>query len=126
MSAKTILIVDDSPMVCKLVGMTLEKLGYKVLGETNVEGAMARIRSGDIDLVLLDINMPEVAGLEICKSMKSNERTRDIPVVFLSTIDEVKLARHAEECGADGYINKNKGMNDLSKAVQGEVEKLIK
>ena len=126
MSGKTILIIDDSPMVCKLVSMTLEKLGFKVMTDTHPTSAQAKISSGKIDLVLLDINMPEIAGLDICKALKKDEKTKSLPVVFLSTIEESKLAEHAEECGADGYVNKNQGIHELSESINRVVNNLLK
>ena len=123
MSSKTILVVDDSPMVCKLVRMTLESLGYLVFTFTDLKMAFEKIGSGGVDLVLLDINMPETSGLSFCETLKKDERTKEVPVVFLSTEEEEKLAKYTEECGAEGYINKNKGVNELAESIKNVVEK---
>ena len=122
MTSKTILVLDDNTMVCKLIRMTLEELDFNVVTFVELKLALERIWSGGVDLVLLDINMPDVSGLSVCKSLKEDDRTKDLPVIFLSSIDEEKLARHAEASGAQGYINKNKGFKELSGSIKSAVE----
>ena len=122
MGRKTILIIDDSPMVCKLTRLTLEDMGYEVFTFEDFKLAQERIWAGGVDLILLDINMPEVSGLVACKSLKQDDKTKGVPVVFLSTLDDEELSKHAAECGADGYINKNKGFKELASSIKQAVE----
>lgn len=125
MVKKAIVLIDDSLMVCKLIRMTLETLGHSVFSFTEVKLGLERIYGGGVDLVLLDINMPDVTGLALCKALKKGVKTRDLPIVFLSSIEEAKLAKYTEECGADGFIHKNKGRKELAHAVNHVVRTIL-
>ena len=69
-------------------------------GELGVEKA----REDRYHLILLDYNLPGMNGSEVCRILRKDEKTRDIPIVFMSSKDEEKLQRITEEAGADGYI----------------------
>jgi twitching motility two-component system response regulator PilG len=91
----TIMVVDDSPTVCKLVEITLERRGYQVIAAANGLEAMARINDELPDMIFLDITMPRMDGYQLCKTIKGNNETEHIPVVMLS--------------GKDGFIDKVRG-----------------
>ena len=118
------MMIDDNPMACKLIKSTLESRGYEVSTYLRWTAAYEQIRSGEVDLLLLDINMPDVSGLAVCRALKEDTATKRLPIVFLSTIDEEKLSVHATECGADGYVGKNKGISELTEAITEVVEDL--
>jgi two-component system alkaline phosphatase synthesis response regulator PhoP len=102
---KTILIVDDEKDIVDLLKYNLKKEGYHVLTAANGRLAMEQARNQP-DLIILDIMMPEMNGLEVIKKLKSDQRTASIPVIFLTAksteIDEVI----GLELGADDYILK--------------------
>ena len=84
---RTVLVVDDSPTVCKIVSMTLEKRGHKVLAASDGMVAMSKIAECKPDLILLDITMPKMDGYQLCKLIKGYPATKKIPVVMLSGKD---------------------------------------
>src|SRR4051812_3767705 len=85
----TILIVDDTPANLSLLsGMLLER-DYVVKVATNGARALAVATASPPDLVMLDINMPEMDGYEVCRRLKGDTRTESVPVIFLSALDEV-------------------------------------
>jgi CheY-like chemotaxis protein len=105
-----ILVADDEPDIRNLVRMILEKNGYQVSLASNGVEVLQKAETELPDLVLLDVVMPAKSGWEACKILKSQEKTKHIPVVIfsvLSTIlgDDVSR-KHAEEYGCDGYLAK--------------------
>src|SRR5919199_2381771 len=101
-----ILVVDDTPENLQLlVGMLKEK-GYKVRPVPSGELALSGAKIFPPDLILLDIMMPEMDGYEVCSQLKANERTKNIPVIFISAINEVLDKVKAFEVGGVDYITK--------------------
>jgi CheY-like chemotaxis protein len=105
-SRKTVMIVDDSPTIRKILGLTLERAGYKVVAEPDGESAIERLLQVVPDLILLDIAMPKIDGYEVCKRLKQDPRTKHVPVVMLSgkgaLFDKVK----GHMAGATEYLTK--------------------
>ena len=85
----TILIIDDEYANLRTLTDMLDSEGYDVRGATNWETASMIIGSDPPDLILLDIKLPGTSGYEICSHLKENKETADIPVAFLSVLDEV-------------------------------------
>jgi two-component system cell cycle response regulator len=101
-----ILIVDDTPENLRLLSKMLEMQGYRV--RRSISGRMA-LQAAQIeppDLVLLDINMPEMNGYEVCRQLKTHANTQDIPVIFISALDQTTDKIQAFELGAVDYITK--------------------
>jgi twitching motility two-component system response regulator PilG len=105
-SRKTVMIVDDSPTIRKILGLTLERAGYKVVAEPDGESAIERLIQVVPDMILLDIAMPKIDGYEVCKRIKQDPRTKAVPVVMLSgkgaLFDKVK----GHMAGASEYLTK--------------------
>ena len=101
-----ILIVDDDPMNVKILGALLAPLGYEVIKAFNGEDAIGLIDRCDTDLVLLDVMMPGISGFEVCRIIKSREKTRMIPVVMVTAMDDLDSRIKAIEAGADDFITK--------------------
>lgn len=101
-----ILIVDDTPENLHLLSSTLTERGYQVRGV--IDGAMALrvVRSAPPDLILLDIQMPGMNGYEVCEQLKAAKQTREIPVIFLSILDETWDKVQAFKVGGADYITK--------------------
>ena len=101
-----ILVIDDTPENLHLLSTMLSDRGYKVRsvtkGSTGIRGAIA----APPDLILLDINMPEINGYEVCAQLKENEITRDIPVIFISALGDVFDKVKAFDVGGVDFINK--------------------
>ena len=114
----TILVVDDSPTVCKLVSITLEKHGYRVITAGNGLEALARINDGLPDLILLDITMPRIDGYQLCKIIKGNLDTKYIPVVMLTGKDGFIDKVRGRMAGSTDYITKPFDADTLLRAVE--------
>lgn len=93
MSAERILIVDDDPEDLVAVAATLEALGRTVVSERSGEGALRRLLEGDFALVILDLLMPGINGLELAAMIRERERTRDVPILFLTGMDPRDVRR---------------------------------
>ena len=106
LAINNILIVDDTPDNLRLLSKTLIQEGYKVRCAVNGSMALLTIKAKLPDLILLDINMPDMDGFEICKILKGSESTKDIPVIFVSAVDEIFDKVKAFELGAVDYISK--------------------
>jgi CheY-like chemotaxis protein len=115
-----ILVVDDEPPLRELVVVTLGDV-YRCDEAGDGEEALARLRDGQYDLVLLDVMMPGRNGLEVLREMRDDERLRDVPVVVLSawqTQDDVDAARDA---GGTAFLPKPFPPEDLAAAVDALV-----
>ena len=125
LQAAEILIVDDVPDNVRLLSTTLSDEGYKVRGVTSGSMALMAIRSAAPDLVLLDINMPEMDGYEVCRQLKADEQTRRIPVVFLSALDEVLDKVKAFGVGGVDYITKPFQVDEVLARVATQLERYL-
>jgi len=101
---KSILIIDDAKVVAEMTALMLEKSGYKVYraysGRTGIEMATALVP----DLILLDIMMPEISGWEVLDELRSNEKTKDIHILFFSA--KVDDEEKSKDVDVDGFIAK--------------------
>jgi len=105
-SESSILIVDDNPANLRLLAGVLKSRGYRVRPLRDGRMVLSSALSLYPDLILLDILMPEPDGYEVCRQLKSNEKTRDIPVVFISALNEVVDKIKAFSAGGVDYITK--------------------
>lgn len=101
-----ILIVDDTPGNLRLLSQMLADQGYKVRPVTSGEQALAAVQAMVPDLILLDIRMPQMSGYEVCERLKASARTCDIPIIFISALDEVQDKVQAFTVGGVDYITK--------------------
>jgi signal transduction histidine kinase len=101
-----ILIVDDTPDNLRLLSTMLSEQGYKVRSAISGQMALMGIKASPPDLILLDINMPQMNGYEVCSSLKATEATRQIPVIFISALGEVLDKVKAFSVGGVDYITK--------------------
>ncbi|MBD2180927.1 response regulator [Planktothrix sp. FACHB-1355] len=101
-----ILIVDDTPENIEVLSATLRERGYAVRGAIKGGMAIRAARSVPPDLILLDIRMPEMNGYEVCEQLKTDEKTCEIPIIFISASDEVFDKVKAFTVGGEDYITK--------------------
>ncbi|HBE48692.1 MAG TPA: hybrid sensor histidine kinase/response regulator, partial [Cyanobacteria bacterium UBA11369] len=94
-----ILIVDDTPENLQVLSATLSDRGYKVRGVIKGTMAIRAAKSAPPDLILLDIKMPDLSGYEVCEQLKIDPQTKEIPVIFISALDEVLDKVKAFEIG---------------------------
>ena len=101
-----ILIVDDTLENLKLLSNILKNNGYKVRAVTNGKIALNAAFTKAPDLILLDINLPEINGYQVCERLKASPQTNNIPVIFLSALDEPLNKVKAFSVGGADYITK--------------------
>ena len=102
-----ILLADDSPTIVDVVRFLLESQGYEVVTATDGIDAISKIYATLPDLVLLDIEMPKMNGYQICRLLKSDEHTRDIPIIILTSRDQKSDRFWGFSTGADEFITKD-------------------
>jgi len=103
---ENILIVDDTPANLRLLSQMLAERGYGVRAVTSGARALASARAAPPDLVLLDIKMPGLNGYEVCEQLKADPVTRNIPVIFISALDEIQDKVQAFAVGGVDYVTK--------------------
>lgn len=101
-----VLVVDDTIDSLRLMANMLTDQGYNVRKVLNGQMALTAAQSAPPDLILLDINMPQLNGYEVCQQLKNNPFTADIPVIFISALDEVLDKAKAFSVGGVDYITK--------------------
>ncbi|MDP8964666.1 MAG: response regulator [Cyanobacteriota bacterium] len=101
-----ILIVDDTPDNLRLLSTMLTEQGYEVGKARNGQMALKSAQAAPPDLILLDINMPEMNGYEVCERLKADDQTKEIPVIFISALDDVLDKVKAFSVGGVDYITK--------------------
>jgi CheY-like chemotaxis protein len=102
----TILVVDDNPTNLKLVADVLEFEGYHIIKAEDAEQAQALLKDRLPDLILMDIALPGMDGLTLTRLLKSNQRTRHIPVIALTAFAMKGDEEKARASGCDGYVTK--------------------
>ncbi|PSB35282.1 response regulator receiver protein [Chlorogloea sp. CCALA 695] len=101
-----ILVVDDKPDNLRLLSALLGQLGYEVRKVINGQTALKTVQAAPPDLILLDVMMPDMNGYEVCQHLKASPLTCDIPVIFISALDEVLDKVKAFAVGGVDYITK--------------------
>jgi CheY-like chemotaxis protein len=108
-----ILIIDDSADNLKLLGTALKRQFYNVLTALNGKQGLALVQSKRPDLILLDVMMPGIDGYEVCYRIKENPLTSDIPVIFISALNQPEYIQKGYRAGASDYLLKPLNINDL-------------
>jgi two-component system, OmpR family, alkaline phosphatase synthesis response regulator PhoP len=106
MAGEKILVVDDHPDIIALLEESFKLRGYTVISASNGHEALAKVYQEQPDLVLLDIMMPMFNGYEICRTLKSNEETKHIPIIFITANGKQADIERGFELKADGYVVK--------------------
>jgi len=106
MSKPTILVVDDEEDIRELISLNLKREGYEVRPVETGEEALAEARRGVASLIILDLMLPGIDGLEVCRKLKADPRTQLIPVVMLTAKGEESDIVTGLELGADDYVTK--------------------
>ncbi len=105
-TGEVILIVDDTPVNLQILFEYLNALGFRILIAENGEEALTHTERGRPDIILLDIVMPGMDGFETCRRLKENERTKDIPVIFMTALSDTSKKIKGFEQGAVDYVTK--------------------
>ncbi|MBD3386238.1 diguanylate cyclase [candidate division KSB1 bacterium] len=101
-----ILVVDDIPVNVQLLETHLISAGYNTMVANNGEEALEKVKQDEPDLILLDVMMPKMDGFETCKKLKNSQKTRHIPVIMVTALNEIADKIKGIESGADEFITK--------------------
>ena len=110
MPDQTILIVDDEPQIRRVMRTTLTSQGYAVVEAKSGEEALERIRNERADLIILDVNLPGISGLETCREIRASS---DVPIIMLTVRNTERDKVQALDAGADDYVVKPFGVEEL-------------
>ena len=108
--APTILVVDDEPQIRRVMRSTLSSSGYLIIEAANGEDAVESVRKSKPDLILLDVNMPGIGGIEACREIR---RATDAPIIMLTVRNAERDKVAALDAGADDYVVKPFGIQEL-------------
>ena len=109
-----ILVADDNPQNRELLEAYMEELpGVTLVSASDGQETLDRVAAEMPDLILLDIMMPRKSGFEVCKTLKSDPATRDIPIIMVTALNETGDIERAVECGTNDYITKPVNRADL-------------
>ena len=116
---KKVLIIEDDSFLQGLEASKLEKESYKVITASSGEEAMKKIYEPDIDVILLDLILPDFDGFEILKKIKTTENLKKIPVVVFSNLSEESAIKKSQELGAiDFMVKSNFTLDELIKRIK--------
>lgn len=118
-----IVIAEDERDIRDLITFTLTFAGYQVIATANGEELVEKVLQEEPDLILTDVRMPRLTGYEACKRIKSEEKVKNIPLVFLSAKGQEAEVQTGIEAGADEYILKPFSPDQLTERVKTILEK---
>jgi len=104
--SKTIVVIDDSMSIRELVGLTLEGAGYTVEKAVDGRDAMGLFNGRSVDLVITDLNMPNMDGISVIKEVRKTESYSAVPILVLTTESQTSKKEEAKSAGATGWIVK--------------------
>jgi len=118
-----VLVVDDEKAIHSYLQKKLEKLGYTVYTAQDGEEALRLIYSHPPDIILLDVKLPRLSGIEVCKRLKSDDGTRHIPIIMLSAKAQSEEIAAGLQAGAERYLCKPLGFPDILKEIRAFEDK---
>lgn len=120
MSGERVLVVDDEPEIGQLLSLYLAKEGFEVLSATDGRQALDSVRRERIDLIILDVLLPGLDGIEVCAELR---KVTDAPIVFLSCRDEDIDKVMGPVAGADDYITKPFSLRELAARIKAHLRR---
>lgn len=120
-----ILVLDDNAIAVRLTMAELQGLGFDVRTATNIADFNRVFADFSPQIILTDVEMPDVTGDEICMVLRRSLDTASIPILLFSGLEEADLAQRAERAGADGYICKGAGPTSLKEKLDALMENIL-
>lgn len=103
---KVILIAEDSPTIRKFISFSLAAKGYDIISVTDGMEALEQLPKEKVNLIITDLNMPNLDGFELIKSIRANPEMNDVPIIILSSLTGNEEIEKGISCGADSYLLK--------------------
>jgi len=116
--SQAILVVDDSPSVRQLMGFSLTSANYRVVEAANGQEALELFDKEDVSMVITDLNMPKMDGLQLIRELRSGRASRFLPIVLLTSESEQDNRHRSKEAGASAWLNKPFKPNQLLQMVR--------
>jgi two-component system phosphate regulon response regulator PhoB len=120
-----ILLVDDDEELLAALELKLRKEGYLIETAPDGEAALAKIRASLPDLIILDVNMPRMNGMDVCRALRSDDKTRDLAIIMLTARDDEVDRILGLEFGADDYVTKPYNPRELILRVKGLLKRIF-
>lgn len=120
-----ILVVDDEANIVELIKFSLEQKGYEVITAYDGKQAKELINSEQLDLVLLDLMLPELDGFQLCKYIRETERYKNLPIIMITAKNHEKDKYDGFEYGADDYVTKPFSVKELVQRVKAVLRRSI-
>jgi CheY-like chemotaxis protein len=124
-AGRRVLVLDDSPLVLAMAASLILEAGFEVRTAATLAEFHDATRTWRPEIVLTDIQMPEMSGHDLCRALKSAHPTAAIPVVLFSALPEAELAKLARACSADGYLRKRDGLEGLAATLNELCESIL-
>lgn len=118
-----IMVVEDDPTTVKLLKFMLERKKYEVVSCSNGKEAVDSLERESPDLILMDVMMPEMDGIQATGKIKENPATSSIPVIILSALGQEMEVMKGLQCGADGYVVKPFDSQALLRIIEEKLDK---
>jgi CheY-like chemotaxis protein len=122
---KRILLLDDSTITLEMEKAVLEERGYEVAVASNLIEFQQELDRFQPEIILTDLMMPDISGKDIVRVLKQDFHTERLPIVLFSSKPDEELAEIAEQAGADGYLSKSHGIEQLGDMVDELVDSII-
>ncbi len=122
---RRILLIDDSEITLAMEKSVLEGRGYEVQATSTLVEFEKTLAVFKPDLILTDLHMPDAKGTDICRTLKNEYGTQDIPIVLFSSLEDEELGKLAAQVGADGYLSKANGLEALGEKIDELVESIL-
>lgn len=103
---KTIMTVDDSTSVRQMVSFTLKNAGYDVIEASDGQDALSKLASSRVNMILTDLNMPNMDGLELIRQVRAGDTHKFVPIIMLTTESQGSKKQEGKSAGATGWIVK--------------------
>ena len=122
---RRILLIDDSEITLAMEKAVLEGRGYEVVATSTLVEFEKVLETFKPHLILTDLHMPDAKGTDICRTLKNEFKTQDIPIVLFSSLDDEELGKLAHQVGADGFLSKANGLEALGEKIDELVESIL-
>jgi DNA-binding response OmpR family regulator len=121
-----ILVIEDDPDIVELVRFNLENEGFDVVSATGGKSGLEALRRGDFHLVLLDLMLPQLSGLEVCKEIRREKKLESLPVIMLTARGDEADRVIGLELGADDYISKPFSVREMVARVKALLRRVVR
>jgi CheY-like chemotaxis protein len=122
---RRILLIDDSEITLAMEKAVLEGRGYEVKATSTLVEFEKTLESFKPHLILTDLHMPDAKGTDICRTLKNEFKTQDIPIVIFSSLGDEELGKLAHQVGADGFLSKANGLEALGEKIDELVDSIL-